>query len=134
MSDAFFRVSGIDANEGAKIVYVWCRLEAQGSPLLVGSGHIVSAGVSRPPGIQLGQFSVTFLLPPGCSADSITVTDDTNGKAFLPDVTVIDCSTSVGSQLGVAAPHADPRARANGSNGSRQPSLNGDGARQEMGS
>jgi hypothetical protein len=134
MSDAFFRASGIDANDGAKVVFVWCRSEAQGSPLLVGSGHIVSAGVSLPPGIRLGQFSVTFLLPPGYSADNVVVTDDTDGKIFLPDVTVTDCSTSVGAHLGVAAPHSDPRARANGANGSRQPSLNDDGARQEMGS
>jgi hypothetical protein len=91
MYNTFYRVSGVDQNEGAKIAFVWCRAEGQEGLTLVGSGHIVDAEGDLPPGIRAGQFAVSFLLPPGCSADSITVTDNRNSKEFLPDVTVVRC-------------------------------------------
>jgi hypothetical protein len=94
MSGAFFNVSGIDPNDGAKIVFVWCRAEGQPNYTLAGSGHVVGAGAGLPPGIRVGQFSVTFQLPLGCSTDSVVVTDDKHGKEFLSGVTITHCSTS----------------------------------------
>jgi hypothetical protein len=93
MNGAFFNVSGIDPNEGARIVFVWCRDKDADDYVLLGSGHPVSAvGCAPPPGITVGQFSITFPLPPGCSAGNIVVTGGKNGKEPLPDVTVTSCS------------------------------------------
>jgi hypothetical protein len=86
----FVNVSGIDPNDGAKIVFVWCRDKGLEHYALLGSGHVVGA-IDRPPGIPIGQFSVTFLLPPGCSADDVLVTDDKNGTDRLRGVTVTPC-------------------------------------------
>lgn len=92
MSGVFFNVSGVDPNEGAKIVFVWCQGKAPDDYALFGSGHIVGAiGSARPPGIPSGQFSVTFLLPPGRSADDIFVTDDKTGSEHLPGVSITPC-------------------------------------------
>ncbi|MES1179596.1 MAG: hypothetical protein ABUL43_00200, partial [Hyphomicrobium sp.] len=57
----FYNASGIDHNDGAKIVFVWGR-DGSGKHVLLGSGQIVGA-LGRPPGISVGQFSVTFPLP-----------------------------------------------------------------------
>lgn len=103
MSSTFFNVSGTDPNDGAKIVYVWCHAEGQENDALVATGHVVSADVRRPPGIRVGQFSVTFPLPPGCSADSVVVTNDPGGKTLLRDVTVVHCATAARLQPGVSA-------------------------------
>ena len=93
----YFNVSGIDRNEGASIVYVMCRSAASDGYVQLGSGHIVGAnGGFVPPGVQAGQYSVTFRLPHGCSASSIVVRDDKNDKAFLKDVKVIPCEVSPG--------------------------------------
>ena len=102
MSGAFFNVSGIDPNDGAKIVFVWCRARGQDTDTLVGSGHVVGAGGGGglPPGIRVGQFSVTFELPAGCPDDSVVVTDDKSGKDFLPGVTLVACRTSARLQSG----------------------------------
>jgi hypothetical protein len=90
----FFNVSGVDANEGAKIVFVWCRDKGRDVPLLLGSGHVVGAvDCWRPPGVASGQFRVTFPLPPGCSADSVVVTDDTNSEDYLENIFVCPCSS-----------------------------------------
>jgi len=98
----FFNVSGIDSNDGAKIVFVWCRDPDKGpdDSRLVGSGHVVGADAPRPPGISVGQFSVTLPLPPGCSADDIVVTDDKTGKDYLPNVTVTPCLVIAGLRSG----------------------------------
>jgi hypothetical protein len=88
--ETFFNVSGIDLNDGAKIVFVWSRDKGPEDYVLLGSGHVVGA-IGRPPGILIGQFSVTFLLPPGCSADDVFVTDDKNGEEHLRGVTVTPC-------------------------------------------
>lgn len=101
MSGVFFNVSGIDPNEGANVVFVWCRGKAAKDHALVGSGHVVSAaGSALPPGIASGQFSVTFLLPPGCSAEDIFVTDDKNGSERLPGVSITPCVGVSPNQLG----------------------------------
>jgi hypothetical protein len=86
----FVNVSGIDPNDGAKIVFVWCRDKGPEDYVLLGSGHVVGA-IGRPPGIQEGQFSVTFLLPSGCSTDDIFVTDDKIGKEHLRGVAITPC-------------------------------------------
>lgn len=103
MNNAFYRASGVDPNDGAKIVYVWCRDKNQDSYTLIGSGYVVGGQAGLPPGIRAGQFCVVFILPPGCSADTIVVTDDKNGKEFLPNVSIIPCSTLAGFQPGVGA-------------------------------
>lgn len=91
----FVNVSGIDPHDGAKIVFVWCPNKGLENYALLGSGHVVGALASvLPPGIAAGQFSVTFLLPPGCDAEDVFVTDDVSGKQHLPDVTVTPCSGS----------------------------------------
>ena len=97
----YFNVSGIDRNEGASIVFVMCRSAASDGYVQLGSGHIVGAnGGFVPPGVQAGQYSVTFRLPDGCSASSIVVRDDKNDKAFLKDVKVIPCEVSSGGGFG----------------------------------
>jgi len=88
---AFYNVSGIDPNEGAKTVFVWRRDKGTDDYALLGSGHVVGV-LGRPPGIQQGQFSITFPLPPGCSAEDLVVTDDTSGKEPLPNVIRRPCS------------------------------------------
>ncbi|CAA2136709.1 hypothetical protein HYPP_00107 [Hyphomicrobium sp. ghe19] len=95
MNSAFFNVSGIDPHDGATLVFVWCRNE--GAPahrnVLLGSGHVVGAvGCGRPPGVAVGQFSVTFLLPQGCSPNDIIVTSNAEDSEYLRDVTVTPCS------------------------------------------
>ena len=88
----YFNVSGIDRNEGASIVFVMCRSAASEGYVQVGSGHLVGAnGAYIPPGVQAGQYCVTFRLPSGCSASSIVVRDDKNDKEFLNDVKVVPC-------------------------------------------
>ncbi len=85
----FVNVSGVDLNAGAAIVFVWCRNKGPTDYRLVGSGHIVDVPADvRPPGIQHGEYSVTFLLPSGCSVDDVFVTDDKNGNERLTGVTV----------------------------------------------
>lgn len=96
MSASFFRVSGIDPNDGAKMAFVWCRSEDQDGFILVASTYIVGASTVRPPGIHPGQFSVAFLLPAHCLADSIIVTDDLDERRSLGDVVVEKCPTPNG--------------------------------------
>jgi hypothetical protein len=97
MNGVFFNASGVDANDGAKIVFVWCRDRGPGGYALLGSGHLVSAIVSAlPPGISPGQFSVTFPLPPGRSAHDVFVTDDKAGGEHLAGVTITPCSGASG--------------------------------------
>jgi hypothetical protein len=91
----FVNVSGVDRDESANIVFVWCRNKGPEDYILLGSGHVVRAAESaRPPGIVFGQFSVTFLLPSGCAEEDVFVTDDKSGKACLPEINVMPCLTS----------------------------------------
>jgi len=113
----FFNVSGTDSNDGAKIVFVWCRDKGLEDYALLGSGHVVGA-VGRPPGIMVGQYSVTFLLPPGCSADDVFVTDDTKGKEHLRGVTVTPCLGVPGFRSEATA---TPAGRVGATNASHQP-------------
>lgn len=101
MSGVFFNVAGVDPNEGASVVFVWCRGKAAEDYALLGSSHVVGAvGSTLPPGIVSGQFSVTFLLPPGCSAEDIFVTDDKNGSEHLPGVSITPCLGAWPNELG----------------------------------
>jgi hypothetical protein len=104
----FCNASGLNPNNGAKIVFVWhYRGPCDYVPL--GSGHVVDA-VGRPPGIRVGQYSVTFPLPPGCSADEIVVTDDT-GVAHLLSAIVRPCSAVLEFKLGGKDSAGDRAAR-----------------------
>jgi hypothetical protein len=113
----FISVSGTDPNDGAKIVFVWCRDKGPEDYALLGSGHVVGA-VGCPPGIMVGQYSVTFLLPPGCSADDVFVTDDKTGKKHLRGVTVTPCLGVPGFRSEATA---TPSERVGATNGSYQP-------------
>jgi len=107
----FVNVSGIDPNDGATIVFAWCRNKGPEDYMLLGSGHIVDVPANaRPPGIRDGQYSVTFLLPPGCSVDDVFVTDDKSGSKRLPDVTITAGSGTPGSPLEEITPVADESA------------------------
>ena len=92
MSSAYFNVSGVDQSEDAKDVFIRHRNRNPEGDILLGSGRVVSAGgCGLLPGIQVGQFSVTFLLPEGCSADNIIVSRDKDGKDLLSGVTLTRC-------------------------------------------
>jgi hypothetical protein len=106
MSNTLFKVSGIDPNAGASVVFVWHRDKRSGNYAMLGSGHVVRAGgPGLPSGVQAGQFSVTIALPPGGSADNVVVTDDKGGKEILPGVVVAPCS-AIGafSPAGIGSP------------------------------
>ena len=122
----FVNVSGIDPNDGATIVFVWCRDKGPEDYVLLGSGHIVDVPANaRPPGIQAGQYSVTFLLRPGCSVEDVFVTDDKSGSERLTGVTVADLSHS-GSPPEEGTSVADDPAGPRTSAGFRSPAtLNG---------
>jgi hypothetical protein len=88
----FVNISGIDRNDGAAIVFVWCQKKGPEDFALLGSGHVLSLPASaRPPGIEAGQFSVTILLPLDCSVDDLFVTDDKSGEERLTGVTMTPC-------------------------------------------
>lgn len=92
MSSDYFNVSGVDQYEGAERVFVRYRNGNPDGDILLGSGRVVCVGVGiLLPGIQVGQFSVTFLLPDGCSADNIVVSRDKSGKELLSGVTITRC-------------------------------------------
>jgi hypothetical protein len=118
---AFCNVSGVDPNDGAKIVFVWHRDKGPEDYVLLGSGHVVGA-IGRPPGIQTGQFSVTFPLPPACSADDIVVTDNMSGKEALPGVTVTPCSPVSGLKAGGTNISGERAVGIGATNASPQPS------------
>lgn len=118
LQGTFANASGIDPNDGVKTVFVWCHDKGPADYSLLASGHVVGAVASaRPPGVPAGQFSVTFLLPPGCSAEDVFVTDDKNGKDHLCGVTITPC-------LGVSGFRSEgsvtPAVRAPATNGSPQ--------------
>jgi hypothetical protein len=88
----FVNISGIDPNDGATLVFVWCRKEGPENFALLGSGNVVSLPTSaRLPGIESGQFSVTIPLPLGRSIDDLFVTDDKTGDEHLTGVTMTAC-------------------------------------------
>jgi predicted nucleotidyltransferase len=104
---AFVNVSGIDPNEAATMVFVWCRDKGLEDYVLLGSGHVVNVPANaRPPGIQAGQYSITFPLRPGCSIEDVFVTEDKSGSERLTGVTVSDLSQS-GLRLAEVASVAD---------------------------
>lgn len=90
----FFNISGIDPNPGAEIVFVWCRDNSIDKYVLVGSGHVVGEfGCGRPPGVPIGQFSITFPLPAGCSVADVILTNDHASDGYLPTFTITACTT-----------------------------------------
>jgi hypothetical protein len=93
--ESFYNASGIDTNDRAKMVFVR-RVKGPDDCVLLGSGHLVGA-LDMPKGTQAGQFGITFPLPPGCKADELVVTDDTIGKARLPNVIVRPVLLPVGT-------------------------------------
>ncbi len=108
MDGSFFNVTGVDPNEGAKIVFVWGRDGNTDASLLLGSGHVVRAdGSARPPGVAIGQFSVTFLLPAACLAGDVVVTDDVAGAGRMNSIVIVPCSG--GPAIAAAAPLKDGR-------------------------
>jgi hypothetical protein len=112
MNGAFHNASGVDPNDGASIVFVWCRSRDHEGPRLLSSGHVV--GAIRPPGIAAGQFSITFPLPPGYSANDVVVTHDESGKQPLSNVTVAPCSAVASFQSGGAVTPVDRAVHASG--------------------
>jgi hypothetical protein len=105
MSSTFFRVSGIDSNDGARIVFVWCRNKGPDDYALLGAGHVVSGeNFLLLPGVSVGQFSVVFALPDGCSPDDVVVTDDKNGNEPLLGVALTPCLTPMGFRFEAAVP------------------------------
>lgn len=112
MKGSFFNVSGVDPNEGAKIVFVWGHDGNTEASLLLGSGHIVRADSgARPPGIATGQFSVTFLLPSACLAGDVVVTDDVVGAGRLNEIVIFPCSgdpTIAAAGTVIAGRHSSP--------------------------
>jgi hypothetical protein len=92
MSGAYFNVSGIDQDEDAETVFVRYHKGDPDDDILLGSGRVVGlGGGSLLPGIQVGQFSITFLLPDGGSADNIVVSRDNSGKELLSGVVLTRC-------------------------------------------
>lgn len=92
---AYVNVSGTDLNEGAAKVFVWSGVRTE-NQVLLGSGHVVGV-TGRPPGIQVGQYCLTFILPPECSVDEIFVTDDTDDEGRLTGVIVTRCQDDPGT-------------------------------------
>ncbi len=92
----YLSVSGVDPNEGATTVYVWRRDQAakEGRVLLSTAPLVPAEQAARLPGIQPGEFRVTFPAPAGCSVRDILVTDDLKKEEPLPNVTVVPCGAS----------------------------------------
>jgi hypothetical protein len=94
MNYQLYSASGVDPNQGATKVFVWCRDKASERGLiLLGSGGVVPPAAALP-GVRPGEFRVSFQLPSGYSADSIVVTDDLRKEAFIADVSVTLCDPS----------------------------------------
>lgn len=96
----FVNVAGVDPRHGAFTVFVWCRSDAPEGRTLLGSGRVVVG--RRPPGIQAGQFSVTFPLLPGCKIDDLFVTSDANATEHVSDVTIMPCAAYPVAQIRAA--------------------------------
>jgi len=85
MTRTFCVVSGADPDKKAKQVFVWRRDRVAGREILLGNGYVVGGDGGRaPPGISVGQYSVSVFVPDNCSAEDIFVTVDKEIKAPLP--------------------------------------------------
>lgn len=111
MSGGYFNVSGIDQNEDADTIFVRYRSGIPDDDILLGSGGVVG-GDSLLPGVQVGQFSITFLLPDGCPADDIVVSRDLGGTELLSDVTLTRCLIGADARSGGTIIPDDPPPRA----------------------
>ena len=129
-AEAFCNASGIDPNERAKTVFVW-RAKGSDDYVLLGSGQVVQA-LGRPPGIQIGQYSITFPLPHGCSADEVVITDDTSGRAHLPSLLLRSCSAVAELKFGRRVPFGDRAQPAIADNASPEIQPSSDNAQAEI--
>jgi hypothetical protein len=124
MSGTYFNVSGIDPNENAETIFVRCRNGDPDDDILLGSGRVVG-GANLLPGIQVGQFSITFRLPGGCSADNIVVSRDKSGKEILSGVTLTRYVIRAGCEPGGTITPDAPPMRAGAAVASNHSSNNG---------
>ena len=92
MTTDYCNVSGTDQGSRPKEIFVWCRAKGRADFDLVKTGHAVGADDVSPPGIRVGQFSITFELPADCVVDSIFVTSDKSAERPLRDVVVTPIS------------------------------------------
>ena len=115
MSSEYFNVSGVDQYEGAENVFVRCRNGDPEGDIPLASGRVVGRGHLLP-GVQVGQFSITFLLPDGCSADNIVVSRDKSGTDLLSDVTLTRCLIRAEARSGGTIIPDNPRPRAGATN------------------
>ena len=83
--------------------------------ILLGSGRVVSGAVF-PPGIQVGQFSITFRLPDGGSIDNVVVSRDKSGKELLTGVILTRCLIRAEVRSGGTIVPDNPRPRAGAAN------------------
>ena len=117
MSGAYFNVSGIDQSEDAETVFVRYRNGDPDDDILLGSGRVVGrGGGSLLPGIQVGQFSIIFLLPDGASADNIVVSRDRSGKELLSGVVLTRCLIRAEARSGGTIIPDNPSPRAGATN------------------
>jgi hypothetical protein len=92
----FINASRVHLANDAKIIITLCRNKWPEDHILLGSGHVASAIASaRPPDAPAGRSGVTFLTPPGFSADDVVVTDDKNGIPHSSDVKAVPCPTDL---------------------------------------
>ncbi len=83
--------------------------------MLLGSGRVVGRG-NLLPGVQLGQFSITFLLPDGCSVENIVVSRDKSGTELLSGVTLTRCLIRAEARSGGTINPDNPPPRAGATN------------------
>lgn len=92
MPGGYFNVSGLVGDDAPSDIFVWCRSKGAADYALIDTGQAVSPADVRPPGISVGQFSVTFLLPPDCAIESLIVTSDRDVTAPLSNLVVTPCT------------------------------------------
>ena len=117
MSGAYFNVSGIDQSEDAGTVFVRYQNGNPDCDILLGSGRVVSSDVLLP-GIKVGQFSVTFRVPNGCSVDNVVLSRDKSGKELLSGVTLTRCLIRAEARSGGTIVPDNPPTRTDAGNAS----------------
>ena len=115
MSGEYFNVSGVDQCESAENVFVRCRHGDPEDDIPLASGRVVGRG-NLLPGVQLGQFSITFLLPDGEAAENIVVSRDKSGTDLLSGVTLTRCLIRAEARSGGTIIPDNPPPRAGATN------------------
>jgi hypothetical protein len=128
--EVFYNASGIDPDDRARRAFVW-RVRGPDDCVLLGSGQLVGA-LGRPRGIKVGQFSITFPLPPGCAADELVVTDDATSIVLLPNV-MRPCSSVLELRLGGRESAGDHAVRIAVANASPKIKPSTDNEQRELG-